>query len=102
MPMKPTIVQIAAHNPDIALQAALLILEKSGSFNANEGISPVAAIDLNLGESDHRRCHKYILSLIFPAGLPFIHCQDVHKPLPEKENMEHSSMMNIQNWPTTF
>ncbi|KAL3804688.1 hypothetical protein HJC23_008503 [Cyclotella cryptica] len=49
MPMKPTIVQIAAHDPDIAVEAAHLILEKSGCSNANEDESPVAAIDLNLG-----------------------------------------------------
>ena len=49
--VQPTVVQIAAHDPDVALKAAYLILEMSGSMNAiqNGEICPVAAIDLNLG-----------------------------------------------------
>ncbi|KAL7507791.1 hypothetical protein ACHAXN_006304 [Cyclotella atomus] len=46
--VKPTIVQIAAHDPKVAVEAALLILERSAS-SANGNASPVAAIDLNLG-----------------------------------------------------
>ena len=40
-PIKRTIVQIAGHNPDIAVRAANMILERSGDA--------VAGIDLNLG-----------------------------------------------------
>lgn len=49
--VQPTVVQIAAHNPDAALKAAYLILEMSGSMNALHSgeVCPVAAIDLNLG-----------------------------------------------------
>jgi tRNA-dihydrouridine synthase len=49
--IQPTVVQIAAHDPDVALKAAYLILEMSGSMNAlqNGEVCPVAAIDLNLG-----------------------------------------------------
>lgn len=50
--VKPTIVQIAAHDPKVAVEAALLILERSAS-SANGNASPVAAIDLNLGEHVH-------------------------------------------------
>lgn len=49
--LKPTVVQIAAHDPDVALKAAKLILELSGSMDAlcSGEICSVAAIDLNLG-----------------------------------------------------
>lgn len=49
--IQPTVVQIAAHDPDVALKAAYLILEMSGSMNALHSgkVCPVAAIDLNLG-----------------------------------------------------
>ena len=49
---KPTIVQIAAHDPDVAVQAAMAILERSGtmrSLNTADACT-VAGIDLNLGE----------------------------------------------------
>ena len=50
--IKPTVAQIAGHDPKVAVEAALLILEKSGSFSTNDGdVSPIAAIDLNLGTS---------------------------------------------------
>jgi hypothetical protein len=49
-PIKPTVVQIAAHDPDIAAEAALLILDRSGSSIDGNYVPPVAAIDLNLGE----------------------------------------------------
>ncbi|KAL7543120.1 hypothetical protein ACHAXR_012544 [Thalassiosira sp. AJA248-18] len=45
--VKPTVVQIAAHDPDVAVKAAMMILERSGSMES--GASPVTAIDLNLG-----------------------------------------------------
>ena len=49
--IKPTVAQIAGHDPKVAVEAALLILEKSGSCLTNDGeVSPIAAIDLNLGE----------------------------------------------------
>lgn len=49
--IKPTVVQIAAHDPDVAVEAALMILEKSESTGSsvNGSISPVVAFDLNLG-----------------------------------------------------
>ena len=49
--VKPCTVQIAAHNPDTALEAAMMILERSGSMDAlsSGATSPVTAIDLNLG-----------------------------------------------------
>lgn len=49
---KPTIVQIATHDPDVAVKAAMAILERSGSIcPLNPGdMSTVAGIDLNLGE----------------------------------------------------
>jgi hypothetical protein len=50
VPIKPTVVQIAAHDPDIAAEAALLILDRSGSSIDGNYVPPVAAIDLNLGE----------------------------------------------------
>ncbi|KAL9183888.1 hypothetical protein ACHAXT_004744 [Thalassiosira profunda] len=45
--VKLTVVQIAAHDPDVAVEAAMMILERSGSLDADS--TPVAAIDLNLG-----------------------------------------------------
>lgn len=55
--MKPTVVQIAAHDPQVATEAALLILERtmsldrSGSFGIDgSNVAPIAAIDLNLGK----------------------------------------------------
>jgi tRNA-dihydrouridine synthase len=48
-PMKPTVVQIAAHDPNIAAEAAFKILEMSGSSYNGKEVNPVAAIDLNLG-----------------------------------------------------
>ena len=48
---KPTVVQIAAHDPKVAVEAALLILEKSGSSSIDASNAPVAAIDLNLGKN---------------------------------------------------
>mmetsp|Transcript_16678 Transcript_16678/g.28690 ORF Transcript_16678/g.28690 Transcript_16678/m.28690 type:complete len:588 (+) Transcript_16678:61-1824(+) len=48
--VRPTVVQIAGHDPDVAVEAAMMILERSGSMAGNNGdISPVTAIDLNLG-----------------------------------------------------
>lgn len=49
---KPTVVQIAAHDPDVAVEAAMVILERSGSMNSynNGDTCTVAGIDLNLGE----------------------------------------------------
>jgi len=49
---KPTVVQIAAHDPDVAVEAAMVILERSGSMNSynNGDVCTVAGIDLNLGE----------------------------------------------------
>eukprot|EP00578_Thalassiosira_sp_NH16_P017077 CAMPEP_0181129226 /NCGR_PEP_ID=MMETSP1071-20121207/29209_1 /TAXON_ID=35127 /ORGANISM="Thalassiosira sp., Strain NH16" /LENGTH=475 /DNA_ID=CAMNT_0023215199 /DNA_START=322 /DNA_END=1749 /DNA_ORIENTATION=+ len=49
--MPKTVVQIAAHDPDVAVEAAMMILERSGSSELfqNGATSPVAAIDLNLG-----------------------------------------------------
>lgn len=49
---KPTVVQIAAHDPDVAVEAAMAILERSGSMSSqnNGDTSTVAGIDLNLGE----------------------------------------------------
>ncbi len=49
---KPTVVQIAAHDPDVAIKAAMAILERSasmGSLNPGDACT-VAAIDLNLGK----------------------------------------------------
>ncbi|KAL3762022.1 hypothetical protein ACHAWU_002118 [Discostella pseudostelligera] len=48
---KPTVVQIAAHDPDVAVEAAMVILERSGSMNSynNGDTCTVAGIDLNLG-----------------------------------------------------
>jgi hypothetical protein len=54
--VKPTVVQIAAHDPKVALEAALMILERSNSA-ADGDASPVAAIDLNLGEYIHSNKH---------------------------------------------
>ena len=49
--VKPTVVQIACHHPDVAVLAATMILERSGSMECKSGApSPVTAIDLNLGE----------------------------------------------------
>lgn len=45
--VKPTVVQIAAHDPDVAVEAAMAILERSGS--ETDDTCTVAAIDLNLG-----------------------------------------------------
>lgn len=49
--VKPTVVQIATHDPDVAVKAANMILEMSGSMDSLKkgGVCPVAAIDLNLG-----------------------------------------------------
>ena len=48
--VKPTIVQIAAHDPDVAVEAANQILDRSDSMGSSgDDISPVAGIDLNLG-----------------------------------------------------
>ncbi|KAL7472851.1 hypothetical protein ACHAXS_013223 [Conticribra weissflogii] len=50
--VKQTIVQIASHEPEIAVKAAYMILERSGSIQSDftiGAVSPVAAIDLNLG-----------------------------------------------------
>ena len=49
--VKSTIVQIAAHDPDVAVDAAMMILERSGSMESlqNGEVSSVAGIDLNLG-----------------------------------------------------
>mmetsp|Transcript_26375 Transcript_26375/g.55084 ORF Transcript_26375/g.55084 Transcript_26375/m.55084 type:complete len:637 (-) Transcript_26375:24-1934(-) len=48
--IKPTVVQIASHDPDVAVRAAMMILERSGSMSCDSGgTSPVTAIDLNLG-----------------------------------------------------
>jgi len=50
--VKQTIVQIASHEPDVAVKAAYMILERSGSVQSDftsGAIPPVAAIDLNLG-----------------------------------------------------
>jgi hypothetical protein len=49
---KPTVVQIAAHDPDVAIKAAMAILERSasmGSLNPGDACT-IAAIDLNLGK----------------------------------------------------
>ena len=46
--VKQTVVQIAAHDPGVAVDAANQILERSNSMGS-AGASPVAAIDLNLG-----------------------------------------------------
>lgn len=54
---KPTVVQIAAHDPKVATEAALLLIERASSLKKSSisvadesNISPIAAIDLNLGE----------------------------------------------------
>ena len=49
--VKPTVVQIATHDPEVAVKAANMILEMSGSRDSLKtgGDCPIAAIDLNLG-----------------------------------------------------
>jgi hypothetical protein len=50
--VKPTVVQIASHDPVVAVKAANMILEMSGSIDSLKRgeTCAVAAIDLNLGE----------------------------------------------------
>ena len=55
---KPTIVQIASHDPDVAVEAATIILERSGTTGSTGAVSPVAAIDLNLG----KRAYHFVCS----------------------------------------
>lgn len=83
--VRPTVVQIAGHDPDIAVKAALMILEQSGHLGSNVGgaIPPVvAAIDLNLGEGSvvcvfnryscfvpeaFPQCWNHLFGIIFPG-----------------------------------
>lgn len=77
--VKPTIVQIAAHDPDVAVKAATMILEMSGS--AHGGAAPVAAIDLNLGEarSATERRRPQIVRDSFVRTSPFTSEQGVRR-----------------------
>ena len=55
-PIKQTIVQLAGHDPDVAVKAAMMILERSGSLTSGDEYPPVAGIG------------KFVLQLITVAN----------------------------------
>ena len=97
--VKPTVVQIAAHDPDIAVKAANMILEMSGSTDALKSgdICPVAAIDLNLGELIILEYFMRLNVKIDFLQLNYFKKQDARKGSPARAVMALFSTMNIQN-----